>query len=102
VEIKFKHIKDSETCWEYTAYEIRHNKEQNAKLSLYLNKNNATQVYEVEVQLHALLTSAPKEVSGQLFPPALYPLRKIPRYSLKRRLGGAQSRDGRDGEKKNF
>jgi hypothetical protein len=48
VEIKFKHIKVYESRPEYTAYAIMH-MEQNAKLSLYLNKNNATQTYEVEV-----------------------------------------------------
>lgn len=52
----------------------------------------------MEGYLHALLISAPKEVSGQLFAPALYPPKKMPRYSLEKRLGEVQSRHKRDGE----
>jgi hypothetical protein len=41
------------------------------------------------------------EVSGQLHAPAALPPRKSPWYPLDRRLGGPQSRPGRDGEEKN-
>jgi hypothetical protein len=41
------------------------------------------------------------EVSGQLHAPTALPPRKRPWYQLDRRLGGAQSRNGRGGEEKN-
>jgi hypothetical protein len=41
------------------------------------------------------------EVSGQLHVPATLSPGKEPRYPLDRRLGGPQSRSGRDGEEKN-
>jgi hypothetical protein len=41
------------------------------------------------------------EVSGQLHAPAAFPPGKEIRYPLNRRLGGPQSRSGRDGEEKN-
>jgi hypothetical protein len=40
------------------------------------------------------------EVSGQLHAPAALPPRKEPQYPLDRKLGGPQSRPGRDGEEK--
>jgi hypothetical protein len=42
------------------------------------------------------------EVSGQLHDPAALPPGKRPWCPLDRRLGGPQSRSGRDGEKKNY
>jgi hypothetical protein len=41
------------------------------------------------------------EVSGQIHAPAALPQGKNPWYPLDRRLGGPQSRSGRDGEEKN-
>jgi hypothetical protein len=41
------------------------------------------------------------EVNGQLHAPAALPQGKEPRYPLDRRLGGPQSRSGRNGEEKN-
>jgi hypothetical protein len=41
------------------------------------------------------------EVGGQLHAPAALPQGKSPWYPLDRRLGGTQSRSGRDGEEKN-
>jgi hypothetical protein len=41
------------------------------------------------------------EVSGQLHAPVASSQGKNPRYPLDRRLGGPQSRSGRDGEEKN-
>jgi hypothetical protein len=41
------------------------------------------------------------EVSGHFHAPAALSSRKEPRYPLDRRLGGPQSRSGRDGENKN-
>jgi hypothetical protein len=40
------------------------------------------------------------EVGGQLHAPATLPPEEDPWYPLDRRLGGPQSRFGRDGEKK--
>jgi hypothetical protein len=55
-----------------------------------------------EVQLHAILTSAPDggEWSASLLG-RFTPREKDRRYPLDRRLGGPQSRSGRGGEEKN-
>jgi hypothetical protein len=42
------------------------------------------------------------EVGGWFHAPTALPQGKIPWYPLDRRLGGAKSRSGRDGEEKNF
>jgi hypothetical protein len=47
---------------------------------------------ELEVWLHAFLTSALDEASGQLHSPAALPVGKIPQYPLSRTLGCRQCR----------
>jgi hypothetical protein len=58
--------------------------------------------WETEVQLHAFFDLSTRwRWVVSLTPRPLYLQEKSPRYSLDRRLGGPQSRSGRDGEEKN-
>jgi hypothetical protein len=72
-------------------------------LSLCLTKHHAMKTCwgSEGIELHAFLTSELDGVSGQLHAPATLPRGKSPPYPLDRKLGGSQSRSGRDGEEKN-
>jgi len=71
------------------------------KLPLCLTKYDAMKTYGgVEVQLYAILTSAPDEVDWSDSRPGHFTPVKKNRYPLDRRLGGLQSRSGCGSESK--